>query len=442
MKTICLVGGKLQGFELAYLAKKAEMKTVLVDRNPKALIRNYTDEFHCFDIIENPGRLIELSKKADALIPLNENPECITFLESVKDKLFCPVFFDFDAYRVSRDKKKSKEYFASVGVPTPLDRPLKPPYFVKPSCESGSVGTSIIYDEEELRVLDPSMLIEEYVEGDVVSLEIVGDGTRFAVVKETLVHIDGSYDCHKVTPLPYDLTFREIAHTLAKGLSLKGIMDVEAIKGEKGLKVIEIDARFPSQTPTVVYHSSGINLVELLFKAFEGEIEGKGIGVREEKGVGEIDRKRIGEDKAKGKGVEKIKGKGGEDTEKGGEGTEKGGLREIDALPKDAYCIFEHLMLEKESRTLVPVGEHVLSENSEYGAYYTEEGLELFLGRGKQVVFTLIAWGSDKKEAEKGREKGLEILAKDFGLNIGLNFDLKAGRKTGLRVGINTGLNL
>lgn len=411
MKTVCLVGGKLQGFELAYLAKKAEMRTVLVDRNPEALIRNYTDEFHCFDIIEDADRLIELSGKVDALIPLNENSECIAFLESVKEKLFCPIFFDFDAYRVSRDKKKSKEYFASVGVPTPLDRPDEPPYFVKPACESGSVGTSIIFDKEELQALDPSMLIEEYVEGDVVSLEIVGDGVRFAVVKETLVHIDGTYDCHKVTSLPYDPTFREIARILAEGLSLKGIMDVEAIQGKKGLKVIEIDARFPSQTPTVVYHSSGINLVELLFKAFEGREK------REKEGKRERKEKRVAE-------------------------IENGGIREIEALPKDAFCIFEHLMLEKESLTLVPVGEHMLSENSEYGEYYSEEGLEIFLGRGKQAVFTLIAWASDRKEAEKVREKGLEILAEDFGLNIDLDFGLNTGRKTGIKSVLNPGLNL
>ena len=37
LKTICLVGGKLQGFEAAYLSKKAGMKVVLVDKDPQAL---------------------------------------------------------------------------------------------------------------------------------------------------------------------------------------------------------------------------------------------------------------------------------------------------------------------------------------------------------------------------------------------------------------------
>jgi len=34
LKTICLVGGKLQGFEAAYLSKKAGMNVLVVDKNP------------------------------------------------------------------------------------------------------------------------------------------------------------------------------------------------------------------------------------------------------------------------------------------------------------------------------------------------------------------------------------------------------------------------
>ncbi len=373
MKTICLIGGKLQGFEVAYLAKKANIRTVLVDRNPKALIRNYVDEFHCFDISGEPEKLIEISKTVDALIPVNENLECINFLESVKEKLSCPLLFDFSAYGISRDKKKSKEYFAAIRIPTPLDSPAEPPYFVKPPCESSSVGARIIYEEAELQTLGPGMLVEEYVEGEVVSLEVIGDGEHFAVVKETLVHIDGTYDCHRVTSLPFDLEFRKISHALAANLSLKGIMDVEAIASPRGLKVIEIDARFPSQTPTVVYHSSGINLVELLLQAFEG-------GVSEIKEIKEIEKP--------------------------------------EDLPKNDYCSFEHLLLKKEESgecTLLPAGEQFLSEGSEYGEYYSEPNLEIFTCKGENPVFTLIAHAPGRDEAESIRRRGISILEEDFG---------------------------
>lgn len=360
LKTICLVGGKLQGFEAAYLAKKAGIKTVLIDKNPEALIRNYVDEFQCFDITKEPEKLLGISSRIDALLPVNENLECIEFLDTIKEKLSCPVLFDFEAYRISRDKKKSKEYFASIGIPTPDDRPSKPPYFVKPACESSSIGTRIIYNEDELKKLEPDMLIEEYVEGEVVSLEVVGNGKNFTVVKETQVHIDETYDCNMVTPLPVNLPFREISYSLAENLPLKGIMDVEAISGPDGLKVIEIDARFPSQTPTVVYHSSGINLIELLFSAF----------------------------------------------------TE--GITEIKSLPQNKYCIYQHLMLE-ENDNLVPVGEQLVSMGNDYGEFYKEPGIEIFLSKGEEFIFTLVFWGEDQHEVETKQKRGLSILEERFG---------------------------
>lgn len=359
MKTICLVGGKLQGFEAAYLAKKAGMKVLAIDKNPQALIRNYVDEFHSFDVIKAPKKLLELTRKADFLLPVNENLECIEFLNSLKEKFSCPVLFDFEAYRISRDKKKSKEYFASIKVPTPKDNPSKPPYFVKPPCESGSLGARIIYEKEELKALSSEMLIEEYVEGEVVSLEVIGDGTHFAGIKETLVHIDETYDCHMVTPLSLCPEFRKISHALAANLSLRGIMDVEAINSPSGLKILEIDARFPSQTPTVVYHSSGINLIDLLCQAFED-------------------------------GVEEIK-------------------NPPETFPKNDYCIYEHLILT-ENGALAPVGEQVVSRGREYEKYHDEPGLEIFLCRSKAPVFTLIAWGKSKEEAENMKQKGLSVI--------------------------------
>ncbi|WP_205793660.1 3-methylornithine--L-lysine ligase PylC [Methanosarcina sp. MSH10X1] len=363
MKTICLVGGKLQGFEAAYLSKKAGMKVVLIDKNPQALIRNYVDEFHCFDVIKEPDKLLELSKSIDALLPVNENLACIEFLNSIKEKFSCPVLFDFEAYQISRDKKSSKDYFKSIGIPTPRDNPSEPPYFVKPPCESSSVGARIVYNKDELEALEPGMLVEEYVEGEVVSLEVIGDGSNFAVVKETLIHIDETYDCHMVTPLPADPSFRQISHALAANLPLRGIMDVEAISGPKGLRVIEIDARFPSQTPTAVYYSSGINLIELLFRAFTG------------------------------------------------------GIEENEALPEDKYCIYEHRILG-ENGILVPAGEQVLSMGSEYGKFHEEPGIEILLCKAENPVFTLIFWGKDREEAEAKKCKGLSILKDRFGAAV------------------------
>lgn len=361
MRSIALVGGKLQGFEVTYLAKKAGIKVVLVDRNKYPLIKTMVDDFHCFDVIEKPEKLIDISRTVNGIIPVNENLDTIEFLKTIKDKLACPLLFDFDAYHISSDKKRSKKYFNSINIPTPIDKPTVPPYFVKPPCQSSSVGTSVIFDDEGLEDLDPSMLIEEYVEGDVISLEVVGDGKNFAVIKETKVYVEETYDCHMVKPIGHYSAFRDISYKLAKNMNLRGIMDIEAIDNPGGLKVIEIDARFPSQTPTVVYHCTGINLVELLFQAFSD------------------------------------------------------GVQELDWVPDNNYCIFEHLTL-KDGK-LVPIGENVISQGIDYHEFYISEELEIFECKGETNVFTLISWGSVKAELEGNRQKGLGIVNEYLGIN-------------------------
>ena len=45
-------------------------------------------------------------------------------------------------------------------------------------------------------------------------------------------------------------------------------MDLEVIEHNGIFKVLEIDARIPSQTPTAVLHSSGMNLLEELRDLF------------------------------------------------------------------------------------------------------------------------------------------------------------------------------
>ena len=153
LKTICLVGGKLR-LKLSYIYKKAGMKVVLVDKDPHALIRNYADEFHCFDVIKEHEKLLELSGRIDALLPVNENLDCIEFLSSIKEKLSCPVLFDFEAPD-QQGQEKLKILFKSIGVPTPQDIPLGTfPYFVKPPCENRSVGARIIYSKEGLKPLN------------------------------------------------------------------------------------------------------------------------------------------------------------------------------------------------------------------------------------------------------------------------------------------------
>jgi pyrrolysine biosynthesis protein PylC len=118
-----------------------------------------------------------------------------------------------------------------------------------------------------------SWLIQGYLEGASYSLEIAGWKGSFSGIQVTKIEVDDNYDCKRVTapsgiPSELEKELREMAVKIAGALDLSGIMDVEVVHAENGLKLLEIDARLPSQTPTVVYHSTGINMVELLAGMF------------------------------------------------------------------------------------------------------------------------------------------------------------------------------
>ncbi|MHB1344802.1 MAG: hypothetical protein ACYCX3_10650, partial [Thermoleophilia bacterium] len=62
-------------------------------------------------------------------------------------------------------------------------------------------------------------------------------------------------------------------------VGLIGLMDVEVMVDDNVPRVIEIDARLPSQTPTAVFHATGLNLVAELVGVFtEGFTRGPSQG--------------------------------------------------------------------------------------------------------------------------------------------------------------------
>ena len=113
------------------------------------------------------------------------------------------------------------------------------------------------------------MVVEEYVPGPSLSLEVLCWKGHAVPLQVTGLEFDDGYDCKRVTA-PIEASeallraFDDVTVRLAEGLGLNGLMDVEVMVADDAPKVLEIDARLPSQTPTAVYWSSGLNIVEAL----------------------------------------------------------------------------------------------------------------------------------------------------------------------------------
>ncbi|MBO6083709.1 MAG: ATP-grasp domain-containing protein, partial [Candidatus Methanomethylophilaceae archaeon] len=129
----------------------------------------------------------------------------------------------------------------------------------------------------KIRELGDSPVIQEFVTGKSVSVEVVGNGKEYQSYLTTEVILDRNYDCKRVVcdgsilSEEQDVLFGEIGRKIASEINLHALMDVEAIVASKGLRVLEIDARVPSQTPAAIEAATGVNILGRLYSSAIGK---------------------------------------------------------------------------------------------------------------------------------------------------------------------------
>jgi pyrrolysine biosynthesis protein PylC len=272
-----VVGGNLQGVEAAYLAKKAGWEVTVIDRKAVVPAAGLGDRFSQVNITTQKD-LARALKGVDLVIPALENHDALACLERWSQNSEIPFAFDPLAYAISSSKVKSDQLFARIDVPTPLPWPeCDFPVLAKPSMGSGSHKVKVFHNSENLHAHQnesvEERVIQEFLPGPSYSVEVVGRPGNYLPLQVTDLHMDANYDCKRVLA-PTDLTpsliseFEKISSSIAEQMALKGLMDVEVILHDSTLKVLEVDARLPSQTPTAVFWSTGINILEMLADLF------------------------------------------------------------------------------------------------------------------------------------------------------------------------------
>jgi 3-methylornithine--L-lysine ligase len=276
-----IVGGSLQGIEVAYLAHKAGWDVLLIDKKKDVPAVGLSDRFIQSDITR-PGVLDTLPEEVGIIIPATENTAALEALYTWSMTASVPVAFDGQSYTVSSSKLESDRLFSRLNIPAPRHWPeCDFPIIAKPSTGSGSKAVQYIRDRREFEKRFPEgrpvgdWVLQEYLSGPSYSLEVIGTPGNYNTFQVTGLEMDAGFDCKRVNA-PAKLSteliqqMEAISLRIANALRLKGIMDVEAILTGGTLNVLEIDARFPSQTPTVVYHSTGVNLLERLAGVYLG----------------------------------------------------------------------------------------------------------------------------------------------------------------------------
>jgi len=375
---VAVVGGKLQGVEAAYLAQQAGCQVLLIDRDPHVPARGLVQSFIQADVTKDTSDISIMLRDMDLIIPALESHDALECLKDLAEQKNYPLAFDESAYTTTSSKHKSDTLFKERGLPAPQPYPeCGFPIVMKPSELSGSQGIRKLHNKRELaefnqekHPLSGNWITQEFLEGPSYSLEVVGVNGNYRSLQPTIIEVDKIFDCKRVIA-PAGLSkalanrFDEIAVAVAEEINLEGIMDIEVILHKNELKILEIDARLPSQTPTVVFKSSGINMLELLYEVFN--------------------RRKI---------------------------------PVILPIMNERPVIYEHIKVSPH--TLEVLGEHIISEarplRYQKDFFGADEALTDFNPDHRSWVATLILTGRTKAEVVQKHLRVLETICGTFGL--------------------------
>ena len=291
---IAIIGGKLQGVEAAYLAAKAGWEVTVIDRNPHVPASGLCHHFIRADI-SSQSDIYPLLGTFDWIIPALENQSALAQLQKYAQIDDLPILFDFEAYAISSSKIDSDRLFRDIHIPLPAPYPdCGFPLIAKPNHGSGSHGIHIIHNDGQLRsylaASTHEYVLQKFVPGPSYSLEVLGAPGNYYPLQVTELEMDPDFDCKRIvapSDLPQELVmvFERGAVTIAEALALDGLMDIEVIRDGDTLRVLEIDARLPSQTPISVYASTGVNMLQLLTDSYSAHMDTNRSKPSSEKGV-------------------------------------------------------------------------------------------------------------------------------------------------------------
>lgn len=249
MEKLLIIGASILQLPAIKKAKEAGFYTIVADYNPKAIGIEYADDFYEVSTIDVEG-ITALAEKIrpDGIMTLATDLP-MRALATATTKLGLPGI-SYDTAVKATDKGEMIKAFETAGVEHPWYFILKSkenlmealpmityPCVIKPTDNAGNRGVSFANDEAELLSLydyshenshSGDVIIEEYMEGQEVSVEII--------VYHGVVHILAVTD--KLTQgKPY---FVEIGHSEQSQLGEENVARIKDL-ATRAVKAIGID---------------------------------------------------------------------------------------------------------------------------------------------------------------------------------------------------------
>lgn len=205
-----------------------------------------------------------------------------------------------DSIDMAEDRERFDALLAELGIPRPVGAlvtsheeaieaaaRLSYPLIVRPSYVLGGRAMEIVYNDKELDVYmkeavvaskDHPVLIDRYMVGMEVEVDAIADGEDVCIpgimeqIERAGVHSGDSIAVYPAQHLSDEITEQIVDYTrrIAKGLNVKGIVNIQYIVANGELNVIEVNPR-SSRTVPFISKVTGINMIEYATRIALGE---------------------------------------------------------------------------------------------------------------------------------------------------------------------------
>ena len=298
-----------QGVEFDYCSvhsswalRKAGMKSIIINNNPETVSTDFDTSDSLYFEPLTVDDVMEIIRKENpvGVIAQFGGQTAINLAGPLAERGVNILGTFVDSIDMAEDRERFDELLAKLEIPRPVGalvtsdeealeaaKRLQYPLIVRPSYVLGGRAMEIVYNDQELdRYMkeavvaskDHPVLIDRYMVGMEVEVDAISDGIDVCIpgimeqVERAGVHSGDSIAVYPAQHLSDELTEQIVDYTrrIAKGLNVKGVLNIQYIVVNGELHVIEVNPR-SSRTVPFISKVTGINMVEYATRIALGE---------------------------------------------------------------------------------------------------------------------------------------------------------------------------
>ena len=298
-----------QGVEFDYCSvhsswalRKAGMKSIIINNNPETVSTDFDTSDSLYFEPLTVDDVMEIIRKENpvGVIAQFGGQTAINLAGPLAERGVKILGTSVDSIDMAEDRERFDELLTKLEIPRPVGalvtsdeealeaaKRLQYPLIVRPSYVLGGRAMEIVYNDQELdRYMkeavvaskDHPVLIDRYMVGMEVEVDAISDGIDVCIpgimeqVERAGVHSGDSIAVYPAQHLSDELTEQIVDYTrrIAKGLNVKGVLNIQYIVVNGELHVIEVNPR-SSRTVPFISKVTGINMVEYATRIALGE---------------------------------------------------------------------------------------------------------------------------------------------------------------------------